>query len=74
MSIDQYVNALVQKSQYGMKDYYLPSNEMLLKKVPFGKSDKEKNASFVAVVEKNKAWVPAPNKYPFKNDWAKIQT
>ena len=74
MSINDYVSALVTKSQYGMKDYYLPSNEMLLKSPAFGKSDKNKNMSFIAQIEKTNAWVPSSAKYQLGCDWMKTQT
>ena len=40
MSINEYVETLIKKSEYGLKDYTAPSNEMLLKKLHLGKSDK----------------------------------
>ena len=54
---------------FGDKFYHSPSNEMLMKKIPFGKSNKEKGSSFAEQVMKKKAWVPGPI-YKREIDWA----
>lgn len=46
VSIEDIVNSGLRKRQFGFDFYNTPSNEMLLKKVPLGKNDREKNLSF----------------------------
>lgn len=52
-----------------MSFYKSPSNEMLLKKIKLGVSDKEKFLSFLAIHQKKKLWVPSPDKYKLETDW-----
>ena len=52
-----------------MSFYKSPSNEMLLKKIKLGVSDKEKLQSFLAIHQKKKQWVPSPDKYKLDSDW-----
>ena len=51
MTIKEYVKVSQNKgSEYGHAFYNTPSNEMLQKKIPYGKSDKDKNLSFAETI------------------------
>ncbi len=52
------MNSGLKKTTFGFNFYNTPSNEMLLKKVPLGKANKEKNLSFAEKIQKKKMWVP----------------
>ena len=45
--MNEVVDTMMKKQAFGMPSYNLPSNEMLMKKIQFGKSAKEKGASFI---------------------------
>jgi hypothetical protein len=70
ISVQDYVKTVSGKPQFGNTFYNMPSNEMLLKRIPFGKPAKGKNISFTEQVMKKSAWVPGP-KYDREIDWKK---
>ena len=47
ITLDDYVHNGKDNSNFGVNNYNVPSNEMLLKKTHLGKSDKCKNSSFL---------------------------
>jgi hypothetical protein len=46
MTAQDFVKTASGKQPFGHSFYNLPSNEMLMKKIPFGLPNKEKNLSF----------------------------
>jgi len=65
------VNSNKKVQAFGMGLYSCPSNEMLMKKAPFGSSKREKSLSFCENIMKQKAWVPGPSNYTkHNNDWS----
>lgn len=42
---------------------------MLLKKAPFGLSNKKKYDDFQSEIHKKKGWVPSPDKYKLEINW-----
>ena len=48
LSVDDMINGILNKPQFGHSFYKSPSNEMLMKKIKFGNSNREKLLSFGA--------------------------
>ena len=68
------VNSHQKVQAFGIGLYSCPSNEMLMKKVPFGPSKREKSLSYCENIMKKKAWVPGPTNYTaYNNDWSKMR-
>ena len=68
LSVKHIVDNSLNVSEFGMPFYKSPSNEMLLKRIQYGPSDKEKKLSFAEQVQNKKSWVPGPN-YTLTQDW-----
>ena len=69
LSVNDVVNGILNKPEFGHSFYKTPSNEMLMKKVPFGHSAKYKHLTFGAQVMKDKQWVPSPSLYKLDYNW-----
>lgn len=69
LSVNDVVNGIINKPEFGHSFYKTPSNEMLMKKIPFGHSQKYKHFTFGAQVMKDKAWVPSPSLYKLDYNW-----
>ena len=69
MTIKDTVNEILRKPAFGDDFYQTPSNEMLLKKVPFGHQNKLKFTTFGEDVQKQKKWVPSPSQYIGPLQW-----
>lgn len=65
------IDSALNKPAFGMGFYKSPSNEMLLKRVPNGKSDKQKIPDFQERANKKVGWIPSPSKYNLTIDWTK---
>ena len=70
LSVDDMINGILNKPQFGHSFYKSPSNEMLMKKIKFGNSNREKLLSFGANAQKIKDWVPSPSQYNLEIDWS----
>jgi len=60
LSVNEVVEQTLNKPAFGMSFYKTPSNEMLLKKIPFGKTAKGKNFGFAEIAQRKKSWIPGP--------------
>lgn len=70
LTVKDVVEGITRPNPFSIAAYEAPSNEMLMKKVPFGHSDKTTNQSFIDQVKKSKNWVPGPV-YNRAIDWEK---
>jgi len=68
VTIQEVVDQALNKPAFGMSFYQSPSNEMLLKKIPFGRGAKGKNYSFAEMAQRKKSWIPGPH-YNVLYDW-----
>jgi hypothetical protein len=69
VTVTDVVDSSLRKSPFGHNFYRSPSNEMLLKKAPFGLSNKKKYDDFQSEIQKKKGWVPSPDKYKLDINW-----
>ena len=67
MSVSDVVSGYGSRKAFGHGFYKTPSNEMLLKKTPFGCANKEAAKGFIDQASKHGKWVP-PAKYFYNRD------
>jgi hypothetical protein len=51
MSVKEVVDTILKKPAFGEEFYKVPSNDMLLKKIPFGHSNKVKFSTFLDQIQ-----------------------
>jgi hypothetical protein len=63
ISVQEVVGEMTRKPAFGYDFYTPPSNEMILKKVPFGNINKTKYSTFANDIQNQKKWIPGPDHY-----------
>lgn len=58
-----------EKQPFGHSFYKSPSNEMLLKKIQYGKSDRDKQKSFLDKQQNSTKYIPGAGTYKREWDW-----
>ena len=69
--MDDMIKSTLNKPKFGFSFYKSPSNDMLMKKVKNGRTDRSKNPDYHEQVRKKNGWVPGADRYDLTTDWTK---